>query len=194
MKIKLTNEEVRKYLDIESPEFPKYVTQILNLANQNAQGTRPKVVGQMSDLIKEFDGKTIREWEKWYLEKNPQAVEKATNRIITMVENLKEAVSKIDRKMIETWVKDLVIIKTFLGLRFQEAILKKGAHLKGVEYRLAISDEEAKGIDGWVGNIPVSIKPDTYEVKKALPEGIETKIIFYKKLKDGIEIDYGEIL
>ncbi|PIP16295.1 MAG: restriction endonuclease [bacterium (Candidatus Ratteibacteria) CG23_combo_of_CG06-09_8_20_14_all_48_7] len=194
MKIKLTNEEIREYFDIESPEFPKYVTQILNLANRNAQGTRPKVVGQMSNLIKEFDGKTIQEWEKWYLEKNPQAVEKATNRIITMVESLKEAINKIDRKMIETWVKDLVIIKTFLGLRFQEAILKKGAQLKGVEHRLAISDEEAQGIDGWIGNIPVSIKPDTYEVKKELLEGIEATIIFYKKLKDGIEVDYGEIL
>ena len=51
MKIKLTNEEIREYFDIESPEFPKYVTQILNLANRNAQGTRPKVVGQMSNLI-----------------------------------------------------------------------------------------------------------------------------------------------
>ncbi len=180
MKIKLTNEEIREYFDIESPEFPKYVTQILNLANRNAQGTRPKVVGQMSNLIKEFDGKTIQEWEKWYLEKNPQAVEKATNRIITMVESLKEAINKIDRKMIETWVKDLVIIKTFLGLRFQEAILKKGAQLKGVEHRLAISDEEAQGIDGWIGNIPVSIKPDTYEVKKELLEGIEATIIFTK--------------
>lgn len=32
-------------------EFPKYTTQIMNLANQNAQGTRPNVVGQMSELI-----------------------------------------------------------------------------------------------------------------------------------------------
>ena len=96
--------------------------------------------------------------------------------------------------MIEIWVKNLVIIKTFLGLRFQEAILKKGAGLKGTDYRKATPDEEAKGIDGWIGDTPVSIKPDTYEVKKALPEGIEAKFIFYSKLKDGIEVDYGEIL
>ena len=40
MKIKLSNEEIRKTLEIEEPSFPKYVTQIINLANQNAQGTR----------------------------------------------------------------------------------------------------------------------------------------------------------
>jgi hypothetical protein len=37
------------------------------LANQNAQGTRPKVVGQMSELIKEFPGKDVAEWEEWYI-------------------------------------------------------------------------------------------------------------------------------
>ncbi len=88
----------------------------------------------------------------------------------------------------------MVIVKTFAGLRFQEAILKKGAEIKGTNYRLSEPDEESKGIDGYIGNIPVSIKPHTYEVKAALPEYIETKIIYYKKIDDGIEVDYGEIL
>jgi len=45
MKVKITIEEIRKYLDIETPEFPKYVAPLINLANQYAQGTRPRVVG-----------------------------------------------------------------------------------------------------------------------------------------------------
>ena len=45
MKVKITIEEIRKYLDIETPEFPKYVAPLINLTNQYAQGTRPKVVG-----------------------------------------------------------------------------------------------------------------------------------------------------
>ena len=28
-------------------QFPKYTTQLINIASQNAQGTRPSVVGQM---------------------------------------------------------------------------------------------------------------------------------------------------
>ena len=76
MKIKLTNEEIRTYLNVETPEFPKYVTQIINLANQNAQGTRPKVVGQMSELIQQFTGKTLSEWEEWYIDKHPEAIKK----------------------------------------------------------------------------------------------------------------------
>lgn len=193
MKIKIKNEEIRKYLDIETPEFPKYVTQILNLANQNAQATRPKMVGQMSDLIQQFTGKKITDWEKWYRERYPNAIENATQKILEMVDNLKYAMQKIDREIIERWVRDLVIIQTFLGLRFQEAILKKVAEIKKLNYRLANFEEEAKGIDGYIGNIPVSIKPETYKVKAALPEKLGAKIIYYKKVKDGIEIDYAGV-
>jgi hypothetical protein len=194
MKIKLNNEEIRKCLDIESLEFPRYTTQLLNLANQNAQGTRPRVVGQMSELIQHFTGKTLPEWEQWYLKRKPDAIKNATEKILSMVENLKEAIEKIDRDMIEQWVRDLVVVKTFMGLRFQEAILKKGAEIGNLDYRLSDFTEESKGIDGYIGGIPVSIKPETYKTKSALRENIEAKTIYYEKVKDGIQVDYGQIM
>jgi uncharacterized protein YukE len=194
MKVKITIEEIKKYLDIGSPEFPKYVALLINLANQYAQGTRPKVVGQMTELIQEFEGKTLREWEEWYLKRKPDAIREATEKILLKLKELKNALNKIDRATVEQWVRDLVIVKTFAGLRFQEAILKKGAEIKKTNYRLAEPDEESKGIDGYIGDTPVSIKPHTYKVKAALPEHIETKIIYYRKIDEGIEVDYGEIL
>jgi len=194
MKIKLSNEEIRKCLDIESLEFPRYTTQILNLANQNAQGTRPRVVGQMTELIQHFTGKTITEWEQWYLKRKPDAIKNATEKILYMVENLRVVIKKIDRDMIEQWVKDLVIVKTFVGLRFQEAILRKGAEIKNLDYRLSDFTEESKGIDGFIGGIPVSIKPETYKTKPALRENIEVKTIYYEKVKNGIQVDYEQIM
>ena len=194
MKIKLKNDDVRKLLDIETPEFPKYVSPIINLANQYAQGTRPKVVGQMTELIQHFTGRTLGEWERWYLKQKPEAIKNATEKILTTIENLKSSLAQIDRSLIEQWVRDLVIVKTFMGLRFQEAILKKGAEINGTSYKLAEPADEAKGIDGYIGKIPVSIKPDTYKVKEALPEQIEAKIIYYGKVDGGIEVDYGEML
>lgn len=194
MKVKISIKEIKKYLDIETPEFPKYAAPLINLANQYAQGTRPRVVGQMSELIQEFEGKTLSEWEKWYLERKPDAIRNATEKILQKLKELKNSLNKIDQATVEQWVRDLVIVKTFAGLRFQEAILKKGAELKGTNYRLSEPNEESKGIDGYIGNIPVSIKPHTYEVKAALPEHIDIKIIIYRKIDDGIEVDYGEIL
>ena len=53
-KFKISNDEVAGLSNAPRYEFPKYVTQVINLVNSNAGGTRPKVVGQMSELIKEF--------------------------------------------------------------------------------------------------------------------------------------------
>ncbi len=196
MKVKITSEEIRKYLDIETPEFPKYVAPLINLANQYAQGTRPRVVGQMSELIQEFEGRTLLEWEKWYLKKKPDAIKYATEKILQKLKEFKNSLNNINKAMVERWVRDLVIVKTFAGLRFQEAILKKGAEIKGGtnNYRLAGPEDESKGIDGYIGNIPVSIKPHTYKVKATLQQHINIKIIYYSKIENGIEVDYGEIL
>lgn len=193
-RFKIPNSEIKSLLGSEPFEFPKYATQIINLANQNAQGTRPAVVGQMSELIQEFSGKSIAEWEKWYLNKYPNAIEKATSKISEMVRNLKNAINKIDDNMINVWVKDLVIIKTFLGLKFQEAILSKVANMLEKTYRLSEADEEAKGIDGFIGDMPVSIKPESYKTKKSLQENIEVPLIYYNKTKDGITIDIEEFI
>jgi uncharacterized protein YukE len=194
MKIKLTNEQIRQSLDIPSPSFPKYVRQIINVANQNAQGTRPRVVGQLTDLIKEFPGKTLDEWEQWYLQRYPNAINMAKEKIVSMLENFKDAMRKIDENMVYEWARDLVIVQTFVGLQFQEAILKKAAEIKGVNYKMAEKTGESQGIDGYIGGVPVSIKPDTYKLKRLLREEIPARIIYYKKVKNGIEVDYSEVI
>lgn len=187
-KFKIKYDEIQNIVVGEVPDYPKYATQILNLANQNAQGTRPKIVGQMSDLIQEFDGQTVEEWIEWYEERYPDARKNAADRVEDMVEKLKDSIDKIDREMIDTWVKDLVLYKTFIGLRFQEAILRKVADMKKTTYRLAGKEDESKGIDGYIGFIPVSIKPTTYRSKSSLAEDIKVEIIYYEKKKDGITV------
>jgi len=187
--MRIKNEELKALVG-EVTVFPKYTTQIMNLANQNAQGTRPKVVGQMSDLIQEFPGKTYDEWVTWYLSRMPDAIEQATKRVSAMVENLKSAIQLIDDSLIREWVEDLVFTKTYIGLRFQEGILIKIAGRKGQSYRLSTPEEEAKGIDGFIGDKPVSIKPITYKTKKMYGEEIVVEVIYYEKKSNGLEVTY----
>jgi hypothetical protein len=143
----------------------------------------------MSQLIQEFPGETLEEWERWYLERYPDAIENATERIWHMVGNIKSAIGQIDREMVSRWVQDLVIVKTFVGLLFQEAILKELALLRSTDYRLATPDEESKGIDGLVGGRAISIKPDSYKSEAALAEQIGCEIVYYRKTKRGIVIE-----
>ena len=142
----------------------------------------------MSELIKEFTGKSIEEWEKWYINKHPEAIDEATKKIVEMINNFREVISQIDENLVRQWVRDLVIVKTFIGLKFQEAILKKIADKFELNYRLSTPEEESKGIDGYIGNIPVSLKPITYKQKEMLPEEIVIDIIYYEKKKDGLKV------
>ncbi len=187
MRIKLRNAEIQEYLNIPGNEFPKYTTQIMNLANQNSQGTRATVVGQMSDLIQECPADTYDDWAQWYKERYPDAIDRATARVFKMIENLNAASPQIDREMVRTWVEDLVLVKTFTGLKFQEAILRKLAEIRNCDYRLSNPYEESMGIDGFVGEEAFSIKPDTYTSKDpTVHDSINVQIIYYDKKRDGI--------
>ena len=192
-KLKLQNSEVEKLSNASQYDFPKYATQFINLINSNAQGTRPNVVGQMSELIQEFDGHTLDEWIKWYTERNPDAVANATERIYATYEKMRDAFNAIDKQMIENWVKDLVYTKTFCGLKFQGAIIAAIANELGKAWRLANIEEESKGIDGYIGDQPIQIKSDTYKLESRLGETIDLPIVYYTKKKDGISINYNPL-
>ena len=67
------------------------------------------------------------------------------------------------------------------------------AKMKNTTYRLSNPQEESKGIDGYIGKEPVSIKPITYKTKNMLNEKIDVKFIFYDKKKDGINVDISQL-
>ena len=193
MNYSIKNESIEAYNESETFTFPKYTSQLINWANQNAQGTRPVVVGQMSELFPEFMASgqdvTIENWRSWYTERYPDAFEKATEKIYAQVQNLRDAIPLIDREMVEKWVEDLVIYKTYNGLYVQKAILASLAEKKGTTYRLATPEEEAMGIDGYVGNTPYSVKPDTYKTMGRLSETIDVKMIYYTKTKTSLKVE-----
>ena len=191
--IKIKMKDLAAVVTGGSADFPRYTTQIMNLANQNSGGTRPAVVGQLSEMIKECPHKEYRGWGEWYIRKNPNAIEKAVRKIMPMIDNLKEAISLIDEEMVRRWVEDLVITKTFIGLNVQEGILRTLSEMMNVSYRSADPSEESKGIDGYIGKMPVSIKPLTYKTKNMLNEKIEARIIYYEKGTDHIDIHIHDL-
>ena len=191
-KIKISNPDIEILSNATKFEFPKYVTQFINLVNGNAQGTRACVVGQMSDLIQEFNGKTIEEWIDWYSKKEPDAIEKETNKIYDMYLKMQDSFNSITKDMIKEWVKDLVHTKTFCGLKIQQAIIANIAKSLGKTWRLSNKEEESKGIDGYIGSKPVQIKSYTYKNEGRLSEVIEVPIIYYKKKKDCLIVEYDQ--
>jgi hypothetical protein len=144
----------------------------------------------MSELIREFPGREYQEWIDWYTSNFPEKIDNAKDKIKSMISNLREAIDKIDDDLIEHWVKDLVLAKTFSGLKFQKAIMKKVAKHFNKPYRFSVKEEESRGIDGYIADIPISIKPDTYDIKRNLAESLPKNIVFYAKKKNKITITF----
>lgn len=185
-----------KLAEYKPKEFPKYTASIINLLNRWAKGTKAEVVGQMSDEVIECPHKDYSKWREWYLKKHPTAIEDATNLIIAKMEQVKPNLEKIDKKIIKVWVDDLVVDKSFWGIKVQEAILQKIQNKTGIKCRLANKEEERKGFDGFIGNNPIQIKPDTYKVASNVrTEVLRAKTIYYKKIKDSgnYNVDLNEV-
>jgi hypothetical protein len=192
MRFTIKSDDIKGSLGIPPVNFPKYTTQLINLAGQNSGATRPKVVGQMSDLTVESGARSLDEWEEFYRSERPDAPVAAADKIENMVENIREAMELVDRDMIDRWVEDLLINKTYYGFRAQDAILEHLSDRLGLPLRQATPADEAAMIDGYIGGRPVSVKPTTYKQKGGLREEIRCPIIWYEKTKYGLRVDATE--
>jgi hypothetical protein len=200
--IRLSEEEREELVADIDPEFPKYTTQILNTANQNSQGTRPNTVGQLNEIIeeykKEYPEGDYEDWKEFYFENydGEEKIVEATDKVFEMVVKMREAAEEIDREMVNRWVRDLVLYKTYTGLgRNEEAILNKLSEEYNLPYELGTAEDESKGIDGYLGDQPVSVKPITYKQKARLQEDIQAPIIYYEEYSttDALKLHVEEL-
>ncbi len=194
--IEIKKKELINITKYKQPDFPKYTSSLINLLNRRARGTHSSVVGQMSDLTIECPYKEYDKWREWYLTKRPDAIDKAVKLIISKLTEVKDAMGKINEDVIRRWVIDLVIDKSFRSLKIQEAILIKIEKLTEIKCRLANKEEEQKGIDGFVGDIPVQIKPATYKIASNVKsEKLIEVVIYYKKTENcDYIVDIGKLL
>src|SRR5690554_2513489 len=128
--------------------------------------------------------------EELFSSLTPDSIEVSTDQILTIKKTVKEEIVLIDKEMVRQWVNDLVITKTYTGMKFQDAIVGKIAEYLGKDCRSSTPTEESQGIDGYIGRKPISIKPMTYKLMNVLREQIEVPIVFYEKKKDGINIEF----
>lgn len=185
----IRNANIAKAMGIAPIEIPKYSSSVINSANGYARATRAENVSFVSDTIKKFrEDKSVpnhsyEQWIKWYSEKYPNAIQKATDEAWAKFQEVLENLSKVQRDDIEAWEKDLIINKTYSGLMIQDAIINQIAKGLGVVGRLGTTEDEGKGIDGYINDIPVQIKADTY--RGVNNERFDDKIIIIYYSKDG---------
>lgn len=192
---RLVSEEVEDF----PVDNPKYTTYLLRPAVNLSQSNRPKVVGQMSDIIEEFRQKhpdgTFEDWVTYYETEydGDDRLEEATDIAYPMVEKMRQAFEQIDEEMTHDFLRDLVLFKTYEGFDIQEAVLRKLGELYDEDVTRATAADESKGIDGYIGEQPVQIKPTTYP--DDLQEGIDVPIVTYDENKSNkaMRVDASEL-
>jgi hypothetical protein len=200
---RISAEERERFVAEEVEEFPvdmpKYTTYLLNPAINLSQSNRPEVVGQMNEIIEEFRAKhpdgTFQDWVRFYFEEHDgeERLEEATEKAVPMVKKMKEAFEEVDEEMTRNYLRDLVLFKTYEGFDIQETILRKLGEVYEAEIGRAATEDESKGIDRYVGEQPVSIKPVTY--RDSLQEIIDVPIVYYdeNKTNKAMTVDISEL-
>jgi len=165
-----------KLLQKSTSVYHKYFYSFISSCSAASGATRPKNLGKLHSFFKQRKFRSLNEWKRWYNKKMPGAIDKAVETIYgTMVQamsnegslvTLSKRAERYYRKHVRMFVEDLVYDQTFSGLKIQEVILAKMAEIRKTDYRWATSKEDSSGIDGYVGTIPVSIKPNTCQFKK----------------------------
>lgn len=161
--LKLT---ARNYLNVCTPsrrQWPKYSTQLLNIAAQNSQALRSKFVGSMKenwlDMKKSGIPGTLDNWIRYYNEKNGEnGIIDASKKTYNMVKMMK--IGGIDEDMCLDYIKEVIYNKTHMGMGGEEMAVEVVATHFGLNHRFGTPEEESEGIDAWIGDCPVQVKPE----------------------------------
>lgn len=166
----------------------KYSTQLINLANQNAQATRPKYVGSMNELFEKFreTQQPLENWKQFYLnEYGQEAIDCAAAKIKDKIQDMKVTfdwlVDNLD--VVDGWVENLIFEKTIQGFEIQSKVLSMIAGNR--DWRLSTKFEESLGIDGFIEDTPYQIKPHTAKHSATVNQQDISAIIVYYRVKGG---------
>ena len=118
----------------------------------------------------------------------------AVDKIMKALPSLRIAIDQIDRAMVENYIKSLIIDKTYEGLNAQYKIISLIGEKLDLPFRRATKEEEAKNIDGFINDIPVQIKSETFKITNPTTkvQGIDCVIIYYKKEKNETIVSFDE--
>ena len=161
--IKLTAKNYRGTIQRFRREWPKYATQLMNIAQQNSQAFRPKHIGPVVDTFKYMREQkipgTLSNWEKYYKKVfGEQKLIDAGKKIHAMLKKM--GIKWITEDMCIDYAKETVYNKTHMGYGGQEMAVEAVANYFNKKVRWPTPEEDSsQNIDAWIGKFPVQVKP-----------------------------------
>jgi len=174
----------------------KYHSAFLNTVNRDAHSSRPETVGKLAteifpDYVENAIDPSPENWKKYYQDNYSERYDSGLEKLKRQFELEKQAINSITEQDLIDYYDDLMFTKTFSGLYAQDEILRDIAANKNATYRKPNAIEEGQGIDGYVDNVPYSVKPETYKDSTAKNnETIQAKMVYYSENKKDKSINY----
>lgn len=174
----------------------KYHSAFLNTVNKDARSSRPETVGKLAtEIFPEYLEQSTEAspigWKEHYQEVYPEQYKEGLEKFKKQFDAEKEAINNITEQDLNDYYDDLMFNKTFAGLYVQDKILKDIADENNAIYRKPSATEEGRGIDGYIDDVPYSVKSETYRNSAAKNnETINAKMVYYTENKKSKTIDY----
>lgn len=161
--IKLTAKHFRGVIHRTRREWPKYSTQLLNVAAQNCKAFDVKKVGSAKETWLAMRNQNIPgTFENWcqFYDQQPfaQNIPGQAAKLYEMVQKM--GITGIPLSMCEDYIREVIYNKTHMGMAGEEMAIQAVGEYYGLQVRFSTAEEEAQGIDGWIGEIPVQVKPE----------------------------------
>lgn len=170
-------------------EFPDLTSDLISLANRLSKATTRKKLGNPASVIEEFEGKTFEDWERFYEQKHPGALDTASRDIYSTMEKLRKALELVDKELVRHWVEEAVLKRAYAAWRIQETILKHIAKLQGKPFRQADDQESEAGIDGFIDECPFRVRPVSHYFKSPPEEqDAQVNVVYFEKAKSGLKV------
>lgn len=198
--IKLTAKHYVNIVESTRREWPKYSTQLLNLASQNCKATSPKNVGSVKELWlamrKNGIPGTLQNWINYYNTVYGQdRLIEAGSKIHLMLKKMN--ITGITLEMCIDYAMEVVYNKTHMGLGGEEMAIEAVAKFFKLSFKFSSREEESIGIDGWIGNKPVQVKPHNSAFKSHVhnhPDTDKILLITYEEKKSVCYIHNPEFI
>lgn len=128
---------------------------------------------------------TLGNWEAFYANRwGTDGLDSATEKLYEMIQKM--GIPWIDETMCADYVDEVIYNKTHFGMGGESTAIAVAAEYFDLPYRFSNAEEESQGIDGWIGEHPVQVKPaDSYKKNHVFngADTEETLVITYEKKK-----------
>jgi hypothetical protein len=161
------------------------------MISTNAQATRPKHIGNLSLMKRNFNGQSIEEWKKYLTDVDPYIIDKVVSKIMDKSIEMCITAPYLNYDTIKIWAEDLIFNKTFIGFYIENLVFDTVSKKFGLKFhRQLTSNDESQGIDGYLNDKPFNVKPKTFKNKKTPSNKVNCEIIYYNLENNLIKIEY----